>query len=191
MTNYRYDTEFGVVTVEEFFPPYTNDVIEKVERYASENVRDGYQDNYSFNDDPASLGYLLRNNKLASIYFGYLDDEFQFFLATRIAEDTGMFLVLVRLFSKIERVKKPIHTAFILRLQMEMAGRLGFKECSFTMNTDTRDGLAELVKKRYLKYPHQPNSIKAIALENMSKFEYCGVQTVNFCDQHVFTAKIG
>lgn len=190
MNKFTYGTEHGVVTVEEFFPPYSNELIEKIARHASENQRQDYRENYSMDDNPASLGTLLRNNKLASVYFGYLDDKFQFFLATRIAEDTGAFLVLVRLFSSIEQVKKPIHTAYILRLQMEMAKRLGFKECSFTMNVNTRDGLVELVKKRYLNYKHVPNCIKAMALENMSQFEYVGIRTVNYCDQHVFTAKI-
>jgi len=188
MIEYIYDTEYGVVRVEEHFPPYSAEVIDRVGKYVEQNARETYKENYAMDDNPASLGYLLRNNRLTSIYFGYLDNEFQFFLSTRVAEDTGMFLVLVRLFSKIEKVKKPIHTAYILRLQMELARKMGYKECSFTMNVEARDGLAELVKKRYLKYNHAPNSIKAIALENMSKFEYCGVHTVNFCEQHLFTA---
>lgn len=190
MNKYSYDTEFGVVTVEEFFPPYFDDVVERLTQLYEDNTRKEYTENYISREDPASLYYLLKHNKLESTYIGYLDNEFQFCLSTRVAEDSNMFLVLVRTFSKLEKVKKPIHTSYILRLQMELAKQKGYSECSFTMNTGVRDGLAELVKKRYLNYPHKPNSIKAIALENMSKFEYKGVHVVNFCEQHVFTAKI-
>lgn len=185
----NYNTEFGLVTVEEFIPPFSEEAINKIINFSNENLRKTYQSNYSMTEDPASLGYLLKNNLLRSAYIAYFDGKFQFFLATRITND-NKFLVLVRTFSKIGSIKKPIHTAFILRLQIQLAKQLGFKECSFTMNEGTRDGLARLVEKRYLNYKHEPNSIKALALENMSFFKYAGIQTINYCQQHVFTAQL-
>lgn len=190
MIEHYYDTEYGQVKVEEHFPPFSDEFIAKVAKFVEENPRREYNENYSMDELPGSLGTLLKNNKLASAQIAYLDGKFQFFMASRIAEDTGMYLVCVRLFSSLENVKKPIHTAFSLRLQMEHGKKLGFSECSMTMNVGVRDRLAELVKKRYLKYPHTPNSIKAVALENLSKFEYIGIRVINYCEQHVFTAKL-
>lgn len=190
MNEYIYPTDYGTVTVKEYLPPYDNEIIDVVGRLAQENKRQDYTDNYEMSNHPGSLGDLLTNNKFKSIYLSYLNDEFYYFLGTRIAEDTGMFLTLVRTFSKLGEIKKPIHTSYVLRLQMELAKSSGFTECSFTMNTGSRDALAELMKKRYLVYKHNPNPIKALALENMSKFEYKGIHVINYCDQHVFTAKL-
>lgn len=192
MNEYIHNTEYGVVKIEEFFPPYSVELIDRITGLVSDNSRKTYGENYAMgdNENTASLGYLLRNNILRSVYVGYINEEFQFFLSTRIAEDTGMFLVLVRTFSKIAKIKKPIHTAYILRLQMDLAISLGYTQCSFTMNVGTRDGLVELVKRRYLDYKHSPNSVKSAALSNMQLFQYMGVGTVNFCEQHIFTANL-
>jgi len=191
MTEYNYETDFGKVTVEEFYPPYSEELIQKIAKLSETHRRKEYTENYETDERTVSIIHLLRSGKMLSFNVGYIDGVFQFFMGTRIAEDTGMFLTCVRIFASITGVKKQIHTSYMLNLQMEFAKRCGYKECSFTMNVGIRDGLAKLVRRRYIDYKHgNVTDVKSKALDVMSHFEYKGIHTINYCEQHLFTAKL-
>lgn len=80
---------------------------------------------------------------------------------------------------------KPLGTAYILPLHMEISKKKGFVGTYFTMNHYN-----EHIKHYYLnRLPKLKGEVAQKAYENLKQFNYVGLREINHVEQHVFECR--